>query len=87
MIRWTLGSGRVAVPFLERDGVYWGPPLDDETAIRDMERLREAGAKFMVFWWSEYWWLDYYAAFGQHMRNNYRCLLEDDSVIIFDLAA
>ena len=87
MIRWTLGSGRVAVPFLERDGVYWGTPLDDETAIRDMERLREDGAKFMVFWWSEYWWLDYYVAFGQHMRNNYRCLLQDDSVIIFDLAA
>jgi hypothetical protein len=84
-IRWTLGAGRAAVPFLERDGQYWGTPLDDETAIREMERLREDGAKFMVLWWSEYWWLEHYAKFGQHVRSNYRCLLEDDSVIVFAL--
>ena len=39
-------EGRI-VPFLERDGRYWGPPPDDETAIRECERLRQDGAAFL----------------------------------------
>src|SRR6185503_7056038 len=29
-----------AIPFLEKNGEYWGPPADDATAIRELERLR-----------------------------------------------
>src|SRR5262245_19862865 len=32
------------LPFLEKNGQYWGPPPDDDAAIRELERLREAGA-------------------------------------------
>jgi hypothetical protein len=84
-IRWRLGAGRNIYPFLERDGEYFGQPKDDETAICELERLRDAGAKFMVFWWADHWWLEYYAGLGHYLRANYRCLLEDDSLIVFDL--
>ena len=33
-------TGRRAVPFLEKDGIYWGPPPDDETAVRELDRVR-----------------------------------------------
>jgi hypothetical protein len=74
-----------AVPFLERDGVYWGPPPDDATAIRELDRLRQSGARFIVFAWTAFWWLDYYVGFRDYLRSNYRCLIENDRIAGFDL--
>jgi len=48
---------RRVLPFLERDGAYWGPPADDVTAIRELERLRAAGARQIAFAWPCFWWL------------------------------
>jgi hypothetical protein len=73
------------LPFLERDGEYWGAPPDDATAVRELERLRSAGASRMVFGWPAFWWLDYYAGLHQHLRSNYRCVLRNDLLIVFDL--
>src|SRR5262249_38445511 len=42
-------NGYRVFPFLERDGQYWGPPPDDATALRELERLRRAGASHIVF--------------------------------------
>jgi CelD/BcsL family acetyltransferase involved in cellulose biosynthesis len=79
------GNGRRAIPFLERDELYWGPPPDDETAIGELERLRENGATFMVFGWPAFWWLEYYAGLHRYLRTCYRCLLENERVVVFDL--
>jgi len=78
-------TGRHAVPFLERDGQYWGPPPDDETAIRELERLRQAGASFVVFAWPASWWLEYYSGLHRHLRSRFRCVLENDRLVVFDL--
>ena len=77
---------RQALPFLERDGQYWGPPADDATAIAELERLRCQGAKSVVFVWTTFWWLDHYGEFQQHLRSHYRCLREDEFVVAFDLS-
>jgi hypothetical protein len=79
------GGGRRAIPFLERDGHYWGHPPDDETAISELERLRESGAKFMVFGWPGFWWLDYYEGLHRYLRSRYRCLLENERIVVFEL--
>jgi CelD/BcsL family acetyltransferase involved in cellulose biosynthesis len=79
------GAGRRAIPFLERDGHYWGPPPDDETAIRELERLRRSGAGFMVFGWPAFWWLEYYAGLHRYVRTHFRCLLENERLVVFDL--
>jgi hypothetical protein len=76
-----------AVPFLERDGVYWGPPSSDAIAIRELNRLQRAGAQFIIFAWTAFWWLDYYAGFYNHLRSNYRRLIENDRIVGFDLRA
>jgi glycosyltransferase involved in cell wall biosynthesis/SAM-dependent methyltransferase len=73
------------VPFLERDGQYWGPPPDDGTAVRELERLRGEGAGFIAFAWPAFWWLDHYAGLRQHLRSRHRCLLQNERLIVFDL--
>jgi hypothetical protein len=80
----VLGAGRRAVPFLERDGQYWGPPPDDGTAIAELERLRAAGARFVVFAWPALWWLEHYRGFRRHLER-YRCTVQNDRLVAFDL--
>ncbi len=78
-------AGRRSVPFLERDGQYWGRPPDDDTAIRELERQRQAGASFMVFGWPAFWWLGYYHELNRHLRSSFRCVLDNDRLVVFDL--
>ena len=78
---------RRCLPFTERDGQYWGPPADDAAALRELERLRRAGAEFLVVGEPAFWWLDYYQDFHRHLRERHRCVLTTDRVVIFDLRA
>lgn len=80
-----VAPGRRAIPFLERDGQYWGAPPDDDTAIREMERLRRSGARYMAFAWPAFWWFDYYNGLHSHLRSNFRCVLENERLVVFDL--
>lgn len=74
-----------AIPFLERGGQYWGSPPDDDTAIRELTRLHQAGAKFLVFTWPAFWWLEYYTEFHCKLRSQYRCVLKNERLVVFDL--
>lgn len=85
VFRAEVAHGRRAIPFLERDGQYWGPPPDDITAIRELERLRRSGANFIVFGWPAFWWLDYYTELHRYLRSEFRCVLENDRLVVFDL--
>ena len=79
-------AGRETLPFLERDGVSWGSPADDATAIRELERMRAAGAGTLVFVWSTFWWLEQYRDFRAHLERRYPQLLRDDNLVVFDLS-
>jgi O-methyltransferase len=76
---------RSALPFLERNGQYWGKPTDDRTAIRELERVHHAGVNFIAFAWPAFWWLDSYTGFLRYLRARYRCTLENERLIVFDL--
>jgi O-methyltransferase len=78
-------SGRRTRPFLERDGVDWGPPADDETAVREIERMRTEGASHIVFAWPAFWWLKHYAVFASHLRTRFPLVLANERVIVYDL--
>jgi hypothetical protein len=73
------------IPFLERNGQYWGPPGDDATAVAEFNRLYVQGADFIVFRWTSFWWLDFYAIFRRHLENAFSCVLHNDRLIVFDL--
>jgi|GEM_PF-7049330 len=75
--------GRVAVPFLERDGTYWGPPADDATAIRECQRLQKAGAGYLVFGWPAFWWVEHYSSFYQHLLAHSSCLMKNERIEVF----
>ena len=75
----------LAIPFLERDGQYWGPPADDAAAIAELERLRQAGANLLVFVWPCFWWLEHYAAFDRYLGERFCCAFESEQVLVFDL--
>jgi len=74
-----------ALPFLEKEGAYWGAPEDDGAAIRELERMRQNGAQFVVFIWSTFWWLEHYQHLEQHLRSRYFCVQENEHLIAFDL--
>jgi glycosyltransferase involved in cell wall biosynthesis len=73
------------IPFLEREGNYWGPPGDDGTAVSELERLRGSGANFIAFAWPTFWWLDYYPEFHAHLRSEFRCVLQNHRLVVYDL--
>jgi len=78
-------EGQKRLPFLEHNGVYWGPPGNDAQAISELERMRRSGARFIVFAWLAFWWFDQYPEFLRHLRDNYRSVLEDRTLVVFDL--
>jgi hypothetical protein len=82
-----LAIGRRAHSFIERDGQYWGPPPDGATAVRELERLRAAGANFIAFGWPALWWLDHYPELRQHLETTARRLLANGRLVVFDLRA
>jgi O-methyltransferase len=76
---------RRVFPFLERDGKYWGPPADDEQALRELERLRDAGARYIIFARHVSWWFDYYPALREYLWSNFRLVCDDTRMIAFEL--
>lgn len=79
--------GRRAIPFLERDGKYWGPPPDSAIAIKELRRLQSHGAGSILFAWPSFWWLGFYSELHRYLRSNCRCVLKNDRLIAFELSA
>ena len=78
-------SGRRTFPFLEKDGRYMGIPEDDETAIHELERLRREGAAFIAFASPALWYLDHFSGLRQYLYETYRCVAEDERLVLFQL--
>ena len=78
-------SGRHARPFLEGPDGYAGPPLDDETAVRELERMRQEGAAYLAIAWPCFWWLTYYRGFIDYLNHSFPRILENDRLIVFEL--
>jgi FkbM family methyltransferase len=77
---------RTRWPFLEKDGQYWGPPADDATAIRELQRLQRSGARYIVFARHGFWWLDYYKTFADYLRRHGERIASNDRFIAFRLS-
>jgi len=76
---------RHAILFLERDGEYAGFPVDDTMAIRELERLRDLGTHYLIFWWTQFWWFEHYARFYEYVCSVFPCVLKNDRLVVFDL--
>jgi glycosyl transferase family WbsX len=79
-------ADRCVLPFLERDGHYWGRPADAAAAIDALERLRQEQAPaFLVFGWPAFWWLAHYDGLRHRLESTFPCVLQNDRLIAFDL--
>lgn len=76
---------RKVLPFLEHEGDYWGTPPDDETAIRELERMRDMGAGSLIFTWIAFWWMDHYTEFSRYLTSHYPLRFENEHLRIYDL--
>jgi len=78
-------SEHYCTAYLERGGQYWGPPPDDDTAIRELERLRKSGAGYMIFAWPAFWWLNHYSDLHNYLNTNFSCVLKNERLIVYNL--
>lgn len=78
-------AGRRAIPFLERDGGYWGFPPDDAAAIDELERQRRAGARYVAVGQPALWSLEHYPGMRDYLYESSRDVSEADSVVVFAL--
>jgi hypothetical protein len=76
---------RRSVPFLEKDGKYWGRPADNRQAITEIERLRKTGCTHIIFAWPALWWLNYYEGFISISGPIFICTLDNERLVAFDL--
>jgi hypothetical protein len=82
-----LGSevrGRRAIPFTERDGVYWGAPTDDAHARRELDRQVDAGLRHVAVAWPSRWYLDHYAGWAARLRSQFRPIVDNPDLIVFE---
>ncbi len=88
--RWSLEQplgNRQVLPFIEKDGVYWGTPSSDDVAISELERMRDSyKVKFIVVAWPAFWWLEEYRAFGSHLAESFRLLVSNERVMVYALS-
>jgi len=67
-------------------GAYAGHhPRDSAEATTELERLRRAGAEYLVIPATARWWLDFYERFAGHLSDHYELLVESDSCLIYRL--
>jgi FkbM family methyltransferase len=78
-------AGRTRVPFLEKEGQYFGPPATDEQAVAELDRARRLGASHLAVLWPAFWFFDAYPTWSQRLRTVHRCLLDNDRLALFDL--
>lgn len=73
------------VPFLEKNGQYSGSPSNAQQAIRELERLKREGARYIVFAWPSFWWLELFPELERYLRSNFRCAQRTSEAIIYNL--
>ncbi len=87
-VHWPAESlaGRRVLGFTSSGEECWGPPADDAEAIRILHDLRRSSAaNFIAFAAPALWWLEHYDGFHECLRERFRCVLESEDVVVFDL--
>lgn len=74
---------RNVLPFVERDGQYFGPPSDAEQAVSELIRMRNEGASFIAIGWPAFWWPFHYTKLAAFLDNHCRMLIKNEHVVIY----
>ena len=77
--------GRAVRPFVERDGIYFGPPRDDADAIHELQRMKAEGANCLAVGWPAFWWLSHYKDFATYLEKHHFPVLRNEHVLMYRL--
>ncbi|HJQ79638.1 MAG TPA: class I SAM-dependent methyltransferase [Lacipirellulaceae bacterium] len=77
--------GRIVRPFIERDGIYYGPPQNDAEAIQELDRMQADGASYLAIGWPAFWWLSHYKRFAKHLEDHFFTVLRNEQVVMYRL--
>jgi hypothetical protein len=75
--------GRHLLPFPEHNGEYWGAPPDDETAVRELDRLISRDVRFIGVAWPSIWYLDHYPGWAERLRTEFPHICKSPDLIGF----
>ena len=78
-------ENRIQLAFLERNGEYQGHPEDSKAAIGQLKWFLQSKPRYLVFWWTAFWWLDYYQEFCSYLNATYIKVLKNEGLCIYDL--
>ena len=78
-------SRRKGWHFPEEHGIGWGNFTDGESAIRNLEALRQRGGAYLVIPSRFFWVLTHLEDFGVYLDRLYQRLVDDPSYMIYDL--
>lgn len=68
------------------DGAWAGQyPADGPAAVAEVVAMREAGADYLAFPSTAFWWLHHYTELADHLDRLARRVHADDDVVVFDL--
>ena len=79
-------EGREATRLLERDGVYWGAPSDDDAALEALRCLEDQGIDAVVVWWTCAWWRHQYPLLFERLDARAARVEEHDAATVFVLS-
>jgi FkbM family methyltransferase len=86
----TLGidqiGGRPAIPFLERDGEYYGSPEHGAQAVAELRSQVARGVRHVALAWQSFWWLKEYPELAQELSASWRRIADSDAAVVFELA-
>jgi FkbM family methyltransferase len=78
-------AGRTRVPFVAKEGTYFGPPATDADAITELDSARRSGATHVAVLWPAFWFFDTYPGWAQQLRSIHHCLVDNDRLALFEL--
>jgi glycosyltransferase involved in cell wall biosynthesis len=78
-------KNHIVLPFAGPNGRFWGPPLDDETALRKIEAILKNKPDFLVFAWTAFWWFDHYKGLREYLLANFKCIVDNSRLRVFEL--
>lgn len=73
------------VPFPEKDGKYCGHPPDGATALAELKRQHEGGARFVVILWPAFWWLEEYVELKDYL-SSFTSLVRNERLLVYDMS-
>lgn len=78
-----LVKGLKIVSLIQKNGIPWGSPLNDEMAIASLHQRIAQKAEYLLL--ASTWWQEYYTRFCSLVNEKFECLLRSKLVCLYSL--